>query len=363
MVQKLFLISCLFSFCLKTAAQGTDQKATDSIKNFKLTALPVLFFLPETGLGYGALGVGTFRFKNESEESRPSSAQLAVSYTTKNQLLIFAPYEIYWKDEQWRLVGELGFFKYFYNFYGLGVNSNEADFETYEVTFPRLRASLLNEVWPNISIGLGYELDIYYDFASKENGILEATEIAGKNGGTVSNLGLLLFYDSRDDIFQPSKGFFIQAGAFSAMRFLGSSFSYSKFSLDMRFYQKLKGEHLLATNLFLANNGEGTPLYDLNRLGTNRTRGFNDRRFQDNGELSFATEYRFPISGRFGGVLFGATGTVAQDFNGLFSARYRNTAGAGLRYTINKKDGIRIRIDYGQSAEGGNFYFTIREAF
>jgi len=363
MLRKCFFLLCFLSIPFRALAQPDAGKKNDSIKNFKLTALPVLFFLPETGLGYGALGVGTFRFKGELEKSRPSSVQFAISATTKNQLLLFAPYELYWKDEKWRLVGEFGFYKYFYNFYGLGINSNETDFEIYEVTFPRLRTSLLNEVWPNISIGLGYELDIYYDFKIEENGILQATEIAGKNGGIVSNLGLLVFYDSRDDIFQPAEGYFVQAAAFTSMNVLGSSFSYSKFSLDARFYKRLKGQHIIATNLFLANNGEGTPLFDLNRLGSRRTRGFNDRRFQDNGELSFTTEYRFPVSGRFGGVVFGSTGTVASNFSGLFSSRYRNTFGGGMRYTINKKDGIRIRVDYGQSAEGGNFYFTIREAF
>lgn len=363
-MHKKLLIFCFFVFfALWGGAQDVQNKSNDTVKKFRLTGLPVLFYLPETGLGYGGLGISTFRFKNEPEQSRASSAQLAVSYTTKNQLLIFAPFELYWKQERWRLVGELGYFKYFYNFYGLGIDSNQADFETYEVTFPRLRVSLLKEVWPKISVGLGYELDIYHDFVGKENGILERTDIPGKRGGTVSNLGLLIFYDTRDDIFQPTRGFFVQAAAFSAMDFLGASFSYAKFSLDSRFYQKIKGQHIIATNLFLANNGQAAPLYDLNRLGTNRTRGFNDRRYQDNGELSFSMEYRFPLSGRFGGTFFASTGTVAPNFSALFSSRYRNTAGAGLRYTINKKEGIRLRVDYGQSAEGGNLYLTVREAF
>lgn len=361
-----FWVQLLTVFLLITSVNGQQKSATriDSVKNFKLTALPVLFHLPETGLGYGALGIGTFRFKGEHIESRPSSAQLAISGTTKNQLLVFAPYEFYWDDERWRLVGELGFYKYFYNFYGVGINTPEEDFETYEISFPRLRAAILREVYPNISIGLGYELDIFYDLGIEEGGILEASDVIGKDGaGTVSNLGIQAFYDSRDDIFQPTKGLFIQAAAFTAIEFLGSSFSYSKFSIDARHYQRLKGQHIMASNFFVANNGKGAPFFNLNYLGSNRTRGLNDRRYQNNAELSLVAEYRFPISGRFGGVLFGSTGTVASDFGNLFTSRYRNAYGGGLRYVINKKDGIRIRIDYGLSEEGGNLYFTVREAF
>jgi outer membrane protein assembly factor BamA len=175
---------------------------------------------------------------------------------------------------------------------------------------------------------------------------------------------MLAVYDSRDHIFQPTKGFFVQASVFTSASILGSSFSFSKFSFDARHYQTIKGDHILATNLFVGNTGEGTPFFSLNYLGNNnRSRGFNDRRFQDHGELSMAVEDRFPISGRFGGVGFASTGTVAQDFSSLFSSKYRSAAGLGVRYTINKKDGIRIRVDYGLSKEGGNIYFTVREAF
>lgn len=365
---KFFLVmACLTLGLLSVSTYGQKDvlKTTlDSIKTSNTTVLPVLFFLPETGLGYGALGINTFKFKGEAENSRPSSAQLAISYTTKDQLLIFAPYELYWDNQKWRIVGELGFYKFFYNFFGLGINSRAEDFEVYDVTFPRLRFSMLREVLPNISIGLGYELDVYYDLEIAENGILAASDVVGKNGGgTVSNIGIQAFYDSRDNIFFPTKGFFIQGKAFTSSRFLGSSFSYSKFSLDNRYYQKIKKNHILATNVFIANNGKGAPFFDLNFIGSNRTRGFNDRRFQDNAELSLATEYRFPILGRFGGVAFGSTATVASNFGSLFGSRYRNAGGIGLRYVINKKDGIRIRADYGYSAEGGNLYFTIREAF
>ena len=361
------ILTCTVLFLLSHFANcqnDTIAAKNEMVKDINLTVLPVLFYLPETGLGYGGLGLATFKFKNEPDLSRPSSFQLGVSYTTKNQLLIFAPYELYWGDEKWRIVGELGFYKYFYNFYGVGINSLEENFDTYDVDFPRFRFSILKEVLPNISLGLGYQLDIFYNLGITEGGILEVSDVIGKDGGgTVSNIGIQAFYDSRDNIFFPTKGFFVQGSVFTSADFLGSSFSYSKFTLDNRFYQKIKGKQVLATNLFIANNGEGAPFFDFNRLGSNRTRGFNDRRYQDNAELSFAAEYRFPVAGRVGAVVFGSTGTVASNFSNLFTSRYRNAGGLGLRYIINKKDGIRIRADYGYSAEGGNFYFTIREAF
>ncbi|WP_419211891.1 hypothetical protein ACNR9Q_14240 [Maribacter sp. X9] len=63
------------------------QKVTDSTKNLKITAFPVVFYLPETGLGYGGLGLSTFRLPGEVKETRPSSIQLGITLTTKKQFL------------------------------------------------------------------------------------------------------------------------------------------------------------------------------------------------------------------------------------------------------------------------------------
>lgn len=344
---------------LSMRSQGV---ARDSTKNLKLAAFPVIFYTPETELGFGGVAIGTFHLKNESQKTRRSSAQLAIGYTTKNQFLIYAPFEFYKDNEKWRMLGELRFYKYFYNFYGVGIDSRKEDEETYETFFPRARLSLLREVFDNFLVGLGYEFDLFTNLKIKEGGILEASNVTGKKDGTISNIGLKAIYDTRDHLFFPKRGFYIQGSLFASSRILGSSFKYFKFELDNRFYQKVGKKQVLAANLFLANSSSQTPFYDLNYLGSKRTRGFENRRFQDNAELSFAMEYRFPISGRFGPP-FGSTGTVAEDLGATFSSAFKTSEGLGLRYVINKRDGVRIRVDDGMSNEGGNFYFTIKEAF
>ncbi|MFS4467991.1 BamA/TamA family outer membrane protein [Maribacter sp. 2210JD10-5] len=353
----------LYVGVISLQAQKKPKVVQDSTKNFKLIALPVLFYLPETGLGYGGLGLATFRLKGESKSSRPSAVQLGITFTSKRQFLFFMPYEIYSDDEKWRFIGELGYYQYFYNFYGRGINASIDDLETYDADFPRFRFSTLREIAPNFSIGAGYEFDGFNVIRLADGGLLENSNEVGKEGGTISNLGLLAFYDTRDNIFFPTKGLFIQGSAFTSAKFLGSSFSYHKFELDARYYRQLKGKHILAANAFLGTRSKNTPFLDLNFLGSKRTRGYNNRRFQDNTEVSLALEYRFPIKGRFAGTLFGSTGTVSPDIGAAFSSAYKNAAGAGIRYILNRKEGTRIRVDYGLSSEGGQFYFTINEAF
>jgi len=358
-----FFLQLVLSLC-NLNAQDEQKTPQDSVKkNLKISAFPVAFYTPETDFGFGGIGIATFRLKGEDPKTRPSSLQVGISYTTKNQFLLFAPFEFYRDNEKWRFLGELGFYNFFYNFYGVGIDSREENEETYEVTFPRARLSLLREIFPYFSVGIGYQFDAFHNLAIQEGGILEASDVPGKRDGTVSNIGLQAFYDTRDNIFFPMKGFFIQGNLFTSSKILGSSFSYTKFELDSRYYQKVGKKQVLAANLFLSNSSSGTPFYDLYYLGSKRSRGFNNRRFQDNSELNLALEYRFPVAGRFGGTVFGSTGTVASDLGQTFSSAYKNAAGVGLRYIFNKRDGVRIRVDYGLSSEGGNFYFTINEAF
>ncbi|MFS4447098.1 BamA/TamA family outer membrane protein [Maribacter sp. 2307UL18-2] len=358
-----FFLLALCAISKSVCGQEPTPKVNDSTKNLKIRVLPVLFFLPETGLGYGGISIGTFRFKNESADSRPSTIQAAATLTSKKQILLFAPFEIYADEEKWRFVGEVGFYKYFYNFFGIGIDSREEDLETYDVTFSRARLTVLREIVPKFSVGLAYEFDKYGTPTLKEDGLIDAGDFLGKEGGIISNLGISTVYDSRDNIFFPTKGLFIQGNLLASFKAVGSDFSYNKWILDSRYYQKIKGRHVLATNLYFANNGEGAPFLDLNSLGSRRTRGFDNRRFQDNAEWSMALEYRFPLYRRIEGVAFGSTATVSKDFGSLFSSAFKNAAGIGLRYTLNKKEGTRIRMDYGISGEGGNFYFTINEAF
>lgn len=132
---RLYIIAFSISFSL-SAQQNTSNDSL--VKHLKISAFPVAFYTPETAFGFGGLGIGNFWLKGgEDKETRPSSIQLGASYTTKSQVLIYAPFEFYKHDERWRLLGEVGFYKYFYNFYGVGIDAMEEDEETYEVTFPR----------------------------------------------------------------------------------------------------------------------------------------------------------------------------------------------------------------------------------
>jgi outer membrane protein assembly factor BamA len=148
-------------------------------------------------------------------------------------------------------------------------------------------------------------------------------------------------------------------------RFIGSDFDYTRSTLSASYYHSMTDSlDVLAFNLVLQNAFGQVPFFDYAYFGSPKVlRGFNDRRFTDENMVAIQAEWRKQLWRRFGSVLFAGAGTVAGQPFGLLSNTLRTAAGVGIRYLINKEDRVFLRLDYGLTTEGGNFYLTVNQAF
>lgn len=357
----LILFLCCTSFL---QAQQTPPDTTKT-KRYSLIGLPIVFFTPETDWAFGGLGVFSFRFKNETLESRPSQLQLGLSYTLNKQVLIYLPYQLFFKQEKYKVYGELGYYRYNYFFYGIGHQAKETDEEIYDVNYPRLRLNALYLIRHNTYIGLRYAMDNFTDLKTKEGGILASKDITGKQGGLVSGLGLVANYDSRDNIFYASKGMYVETVLYWNSPSLGSDFDYTKWTIDVSKFWTTSWKHIIAVQAYTEFTGGDAPFNQLALLGGNkRMRGFIEGRYRDNHYMTIQTEYRFPLFWRLGGVIFGTYGGVSDTFSNLNLGDFQYSYGAGLRILLDKKEHINVRVDYGITKDGnGNVYLTVGEAF
>lgn len=357
----LFLV--LFLALAQVVAAQKDTTAEESVKNFDITAYPVLFFLPETRWGVGGASVVTFRLLGESDETRPSSFNGGFAYTQNKQLLFFFPYSLYKNNNDIKIIGEIGYYVYFYNHYGIGNESLPENQEIYDVKFPRIHTSALHR-FGDFYAGIRTRYDNYNISDLKEGGILENDNWASQGGGQLFTYGPLLQYDTKDYEFHPSKGFLVEAGLLISNEGFLSDASFTKFHLDARYYYSYRDEHIIASNLYMGLIGGDAPFSELFYFGSSkRARGYADRRFTDRSFFAYQNEYRFPIWNWLGGVVFGSTSVVANEFNELWNNDFRLSGGAGLRIRLNEKDRVRLRLDYAISEEGTNFYLTANNAF
>ncbi|MGD1847409.1 MAG: hypothetical protein ACFB10_18630, partial [Salibacteraceae bacterium] len=61
--------------------------------------------------------------------------------------------------------------------------------------------------------------------------------------------------------------------------------------------------------------------------------------------------------------VFGTYGGVADEFENFALNEFRNTAGGGLRFLLDRKRHINIRLDAGFGKNTKGFYLNIAEAF
>jgi len=347
----LIFLFLFFNSWLLPAVRGQATLATDTIvkQRNSLFALPIAFFSPETDWAFGVTGIYAFRFQKEKITSRPSQLTLGFAYTLNKQVLLYLPYQLFVKDEGYNIYGELGYYLYSYQFFGLGNETKQEDMEIYKVNYPRVRLNALKLLSPNLYGGFRYWMDDFDIREIKEGGILDTQPIVGQQGGFLSGLGLVLNFDNRNNIFFPTKGTFVEFVSFANGAYLGSDFNFTKITLDASKYLAYKNQ-VIAFNFYTEFTGGTAPFNQLALLGGNKKmRGYFEGRLRDNHQVLFQSEYRFPI--------------VANTFGDFNLQQLKYTYGLGLRILINKKERIYVRIDAGFGKATSGYYLTIGEAF
>lgn len=353
----------LFSIIIYLPLIVFSQKV-DNPNKFKLRALPIAFYSPDTKIGFGGAGIATFNFKNDSLYAKKSSVTFGFAYTQLNQVLTYLPYELFLDNSNYWLYGEVGFYKYVFNYFKIGYDKHPDYIEKYDATFPRVRINALRKVYPNLYAGIKYNFDSFNISGYDSEGVLKDGNVTGYNGGTVSGIGTVVNYDTRDLIFFPSKGFLVKANWYFENQNTGSDFEYNKLELDVSKYFTLFKTHTLAVNTTLINSSGDIPFHQMAVLGgTKRLRGYFEGKYRDKDLLIARAEYRFPIYKRFSGVAFGGIGEVAPNFASFNTANIRHNIGAGIRFALDPVNKINIRLDYGFGQMSSGFYLTVGEAF
>ncbi len=359
---KVMMLACLL------VTGSTLAQTSDSIpqKRFKINGFPFVYYTPETSFSFGAAGLFTFNFKNDSIGARPSTLTPGAAYTLNNQVLFYVPFTLLMQNDNYRITGEIGYYKYTYFYYGTGNNipSDGSSREQYDVSFPRLRLSLYKRLSKHIFAGLKYNFDDYFGLKYKADGQLIEKKPNGFDGGINSGAGVGAIFDSRDNIYYPRKGVFIEAGTTFDDPALGSNYRFSKTTLDGSWFRSLAPKSVLGLNAYIQYNEGQVPYYLLGFLGgSKRMRGIFEGRYRDKIALQAQAELRQEIFKNFGLVLFLGSGVVSNEFAGLRLDNLRFAGGTGLRYKLNKKEHINVRLDVGFSKYGILPYLTIGEAF
>lgn len=339
-----------------------DSVQNDSLpqKNVRFMVLPIVFSSPDTRLAGGVLPQVIFR---TSSTVKPSSIRMDAYYTLNRQYHVRLHPVLWIRNGFMNISGTFSFKEWPTSFYGIGNNSSRDNQEKFSETLYEASVEGTTHIGSDFYAGVGYSFRYSDIDPQDETGILASGQLAGTGTTTVSSAELLLRRDSRDNQFYPSKGSYHTLELASSSKLLGSDFSFTRVTLDMRKYFPFKNSQVLAIQGIVSFSTGEVPFRVLPGIG-DRLRGYSSVRYIDRHLAALQMEYRVaPLIGRLGFVAFAGAGDVFHSVSDWQPDRIKYSAGIGIRYLFNRSEKINIRLDYGIGKDSSGDYIDLNEAF
>jgi hypothetical protein len=329
-------------------------------------AVPIGFYQEETSVGFGA--TGGYYFKSH-DLSKISSISGSIIYTLNNQAKININPRFYFFNNKMYLTGNVNLRHYPDHYYGIG-NTPPVDDMLYTAQTFSVNVQpfyLFNE---NVMLGMylgvrGERLLLADSVAAMRPYVQQQYGLTGWDPYFMFGMGVQFAYDSRDNGFYPQKfSNFLKFSAITYQQALGSSFSVTSFALDFRQYIPTWLGQVFAWQVYAdVNLGKEIPFQMLPTIGgSDKLRGFRERKYTDNSMFLVQAEYRIPIWWRLKAAVFCSVGDVFDVYNPTIH-RVKIGYGAGLRFRLNDAR-VNLRLDVAGNNEGEvKFYITATEAF
>jgi len=200
------------------------------------------------------------------------------------------------------------------------------------------------------------------------------------NEGLTNSFTPSIIYDTRDDVFDPTSGWYHTFSLEKAGGFLGGDYDFTKYNLTLRTYistefitdllditnpSKLTDTIEQGVLAFRAIGGladTDLPSFAAYKVGgMNTVRGYDSNEFSGDKALVLNAEYRFPLAENFQAVIFADWGQAWGIGESIDLTDLKFGKGIGVRFDTPIGP---IRLDYGIGESGvGKTYLSIGQTF
>ncbi len=357
---KFLITNVLYAAFSGMACAQTDSTAVkhDTIDNYYI-ALPIAFYGEETNVGLGVSG----GYYYVNGDNKISSIQGNMVYTLKNQVSFSVLPKIYSSTRDFYYSGHVKLNYYPDKFFGVGRNTPDSLEEGYTSKDISLLLQRQRILFGVLMVGAQVQANYYQAKDIKMDGLL-SRGVLGMDDKFTVGAGLLLTWDTRDNMFYASDGEFYKASLMVYNKIFGSTLNISRLTLDLRNFYPLGRNHIVALQVYGDMTWGDTPFQLMPNLGGGDIlRGYYKGRYRDKMMLCAQAEYRFPIYKWLKGTAFAGVGDVANDLDRFDISQSKVAYGAGLRARVNPVN-VHLRFDVAFTRDREPaFYFTASEAF
>lgn len=352
-------------------APTTLQKVIQWFSDMPFLVVPSVSVSPETNWAFGVAGAYYFKAKGEQ---RLSDIGFDAAYSLNHQWNVNVNSTIYLN--KWQIWTRFDYRQFPDYYYGHGnrpenLLPQKVRYDSHNFYFTLQPQYYINKKW-----SVGASTVVYYDYAQTTLSADSVRQTAGYVPGLNEDLllvgiGVLGAFDTRDQIYYPSRGVFIKAIYNHYEAPLNPTHRMDKLSVDFRhffpIYNQLIFAYQLKTEMAF---GQSVPMQFRCGVGSrDLVRGVRQGMFGDDMSIALQGELRFPIYRVIRGTVFAGVGDV-YNFKHWDWTKPKFGYGIGLRVAINKSK-VNIRFDLARNnlikswsdPAGWSYYLTMKEAF
>ncbi len=318
--------------------------------------IPVISPITEPAVGYGAALAGMFFIPKKKTDAQkfqmPDIVGAAGGLTGNGTWFGGAGYIGFWKKDQIRYRGIVGYGDIKLKYYGTGVNSfseNSTDFNIGSYFF--LLQAIFRMGESSFFLGGKYQLG-KATITAFDEGIIPDRDIELINSG----IGLIAEFENFNNVLSPTSGLRVNLTYDQFLQGLGSDRDFGRFTFFTHYYipvnkfwdSGFRIESQLATG--------DPPFYMLPFLNL---RGIPVMRYQ--GELTalVETEQLFMLTKRWGVVGFAGYGKAFRSLDELSEGSSAWNVGTGFRYLIARLLGLKMGMDIARGPEDWAIYVVV----
>lgn len=314
----------------------------------------------DTKLSLGILGAMLYTSGGNDSITSQSNATLYTVFSSTGYYNIGLRGIHFTPGDRWRGNYKVSFFSMPTYFWGIGYDSasHDGNKTKYLQLNAEIRASFDYHIFENCYLGP----ILHFNYMQAK----DADSYALWNGEPLHTFnygaGMNLYYDTRDCLTAPHKGWYIGLIQRFYPRFLFNKSAFSSTDIAVSHYFGAWRDATVAVNLHGLFTYGNTPWTMLPFVGGSYTmRGYYEGRYRDKNAIDVTVELRQHIWHRNSAVVWVGAGSVFPSFSDLHSRKILPNFGIGYRWEFKKN--VNVRLDFGLGKGESGIIFNINEAF
>jgi hypothetical protein len=374
MFKSTLLLFFFLSFTSLATAQKREGLFTDTldgafdISNYLFNLhgfLPVPTIITDPAVGYGGMLAGIFfiphKYKDTTRFQMPDMAVALGGLTANGTWFVGGGYLGFWKQDKIRYRGIFGYANINLHYYGTGdgfLSKNPIKFSLKSYFFKQQVIFRIKN--SNFLLGGSYQ------FSKTKVVVFEDSEYINPIDLELINSGISFIseYDALNNFLSPTKGIRINLSYSQYLKAIGGNQDFGIFQFFTNYYQPILKRWVAGFRVESLVSIGDAPFYMIPFISM---RGIPSMRYQGQITALIETEQQIDFTPRWGINVFGGYG---QTFNYSEAIKEESekgykvwNAGAGFRYLIARKLGLKMGIDVARGPEVWAFYIVFGSAW